>query len=259
MKKIAAIVISAFLMVTAAGCSSASKEDSGRTESTNGGTVQDVFDGSGIPEEGGSGYDLSPEDGNSDQSYKDVYRDCNDAVNTAVSRFLELFDADFYNSDAAMYHQYMNYYGSFCSPFERIFSGDDDKIEKALREGFYAEDIAWSVEGGTAVITFVAENADVIVTVEYDGSSTAEIIYTADGEITQRASFVTTDQYNIIAYSYGTMTIIDAVYANGDAYYIYDPSGASVEVSVYKGSFDDPSKLIGDRAYIAIIGGALVY
>lgn len=153
----------------------------------------------------------------------------------------------------------MNYYGSFCSPFERIFSGDDDKIEKALREGFYAENIAWSVEGGTAVITFVAENADVIVTVEYDGSSTAEIIYTADGEITQRASFVTTDQYNIIAYSYGTMTIIDAVYANGDAYYIYDPSGASVEVSVYKGSFDDPSKLIGDRAYIAIIGGALVY
>lgn len=110
-----------------------------------------------------------------------------------------------------------------------------------------------------AVITFVAEDADVTVTVEYDGSSTAEIVYTADGEITQRASFITTDQYNVIAYSYGTMTAIDAVYANGDAYYIYDSSGASADFSVYKGSFDDPSELIGDRNYIAIIDGALVY
>lgn len=295
MKKIAAIAISVLFMVTAAGCGSASKEDGGRPESADGGAAQDVFDDSGIPEEDGSGYDLSPEDGfgydegqqddfgddesltddfdydawlqeyigetdgNSYESYKEVYGRCDDAVNTAVARFFELFDTDFFNSDAVAYHQCMSYYGSLCSPLERIFSGDDDKIEKALREGFYADNITWSVEGGTAVITFVAENADVIVTVEYDGSSTAQIIYTADGEITQRASFITTDQYHVIAYSYGTMTIIDAVYANGDAYYIYDPSGASVEFSVYKGSFDDPSKLIGDRPYLAIIDGALVY
>ena len=55
------------------------------------------------------------------------------------------------------------------------------------------------------------------------------------------------------------MTIIDVVYANGDAYYIYDPGDTSIDFSVYKGSFDDPSALIGDRQYIAIIDGALVY
>lgn len=177
MKKIAAIAISVLCMVTAAGCGSPSKENGGRSESGNSGAVHDVFDDSGISEDDGSGYDLSPEDGsgydddydydddysddggewtddfdydawtqgsigetggNRYESYKEVYRNCNDAVNMTVSRFFELFDADFYNSDAAMYHQYMDYYGSFCSPFERVFSGDDDKIEKALREGFYA-------------------------------------------------------------------------------------------------------------------------
>lgn len=193
------------------------------------------------------------------RSYKEVYRDFNGEINTAVLRFFDMFDTDFYNSDAAMYHQYMSYYGSFCSVFENIFSGDDEKIEKDLREGLYADDAEWSVDGGFAKISFVDQQTEVVVTVEYDGSSTAEIIYTAGGEVTQRASFVTNDEYDIVAYSYDKMTIIDAVYADGDVYYIYDPSGSSVDFSVFGGSFDDPSALIGGRSYIAILDGALVY
>lgn len=277
MKKRIVFALTVFFALTAAaGCGSASKENGGASES--GGTEDSlaVFveeDGSKEDSQDGYGYGAGLEEdfgydedvsGESDsdggyQSYKDVYRDCNDAVNTAISRFFELFDTDFYDSDAVTYHQYMTYYGSFCSPFEDIFSGNDKKIEKGIKEGFYAEDIAWSVDGGFAVITFTAEDENVTVTVEYDGSQTAQIIYTAGGEITQRASFITNDRYDIIAYSYSTMTVIDAVYANGDAYYIYDPSGSSVDFSVYNGSFDDPSELIGDRSYIAIIDGALVY
>lgn len=292
MKKRIVFALTVFLAVTAAGCGSASKENGGASES--GGDSRSVLAeedsqddfgyGAGLEDdfgydEDGSGeadgddgsleddfdYDAWLQEYSGDtadsgyQSYKEVYRDCNDAVNMAISRFFELFDTDFYNSDAVTYHQYMTYYGSFCSPFEDIFSGKDKKIEKGIKEGFYAEDIAWSVDGGSAVITFTAEDENVTVTVEYDGSQTAQIIYTVGGEVTQRASFITNDRYDIIAYSYSTMTIIDAVYANGDAYYIYDPSGSSVDFSVYNGSFDDPSELIGDRSYIAIIDGALVY
>lgn len=324
MKKIAAIVISAFLMVTAVGCSSASKEDGGRTESTNGGAAQDVFDDSGNAEDvfggdeiygDGSGYDVSPEDGsgydgddngyddeddnfddgyddggdgyeeewtddfdydvwlqeytdqysgntngNRYQSYKEVGRDCNGAVNTSISRFYDLFDTEFYDSDASRYLSYTMMGVMHFAGVEDIFSGDARDIERSVREEFYGEDIAWSVDGGTAVITFVAEGQDVTVTVRYDGSSTSEIIYTADGEITQIASFISNENYDIAAYSYGAGTSINAVYANGDAYCIYDYNpGSPVDFSVYQGSFDDPSELIGDRSYIAIIDGVLVY
>lgn len=275
MKKNVVFMILVLLMVTIVGCTSASNDDSSSPGSDS--DWQNIFSDDGslggdsdwenVFSDSGSLLDNTANSAdNIYKSYKEVYRNCSGEINTAVSRFFELFDTDFFDSDAVKYHQNMSYYGSLCSGLENIFSGKDDKIKKNLKEAFYAEDVEWSIDGGTATITFVSSlygsggrDADITVTIEYDGYSTAEIIFTVDGEITEKASFVTNDKYNIIAYTYNLMTIIDAVYANGDAYYIYDPGDTSIEFSVYKGSFDDPSTLIGDRQYIAIIDGALVY
>lgn len=283
MKKMIALLTLLFMMATVAGCGSSSGDDSfspgfgegaendfDGSQSDGDDYDKDSSDDSGYDDYGLEDFDfeeISPDDhsGVSEggyENYKDVYRDCNDKIDTATRRFFELFDTDFYDSDAATYHQYMTYYGSFCSPLEDIFSGKDDKIRKSLKEGFYTDNAEWSVNGGKAVITFPSEeyaDSEVTITVEYDGSSTAEIIYTDGGNETQRASFITNDQYNIIAYRYDTLLIIDAIYANGDAYFIYDPNGESMDFSVYQGAFDDPAALIGDRQCIAIIDGALIY
>lgn len=203
--------------------------------------------------------DLYSSAGDGYQSFRNVWRDCNSDINLAVSRLIDLYDTDFFNSDAAIYQQYTGYGGLLFPGVEDIFSGDNEDIESAIKSQFYAEDIAWEVDGGKAVITFETYDQNVTVTVEYDGSSTANAIYMAGGEITQTSSFIKNENYTIVVGTYASMTVIDAVYANGDVYYIYDPSGMSVDFSVYQGSFDDPADLIGDRPYYAICNGEFVY
>ena len=108
--------------------------------------------------------------------YGEIFSTVSGEINTTISRFFELFDTDFFDSDAVKYHHNMSYYGSLCSGLENIFSGKDDKIKKNLKEAFYAEDVTWSIDGGSATITFVSSlyrdggrDADVTVTIKYDG------------------------------------------------------------------------------------------
>lgn len=262
MRKFAAVMVSVFLLTAAVGCSGTS--DDGGVSRDSGGDAQSALDDV-VNRQDVSDYEEFLQDASSGvdsiyQSYKEVYRNCSSKINDSVLRFNDLFDAEFFNSDAAAYQLYMTYYASFCSVFEDIFSGDEEEIEQDLKSGFSVDDVEWSVDGGSATITFESmDSEDVTVTVEYDGSSTAEIIYTADGQVKQRASFITNESYSIIAYRYDTLTVINAAYANGEDYYIYAPGGSAMDFSVYQGSFDDPSTLIGDRSYVAIVDGALVY
>lgn len=251
MKKIAAILLSLVLALAVAGCSDSS--NTGNGGSGNGSTVN-----GGTTNDNGNNANQTTAD-SIYKTFKDVYRSCSDDINTGISQLSSYYDDAYYQTPAAQYQSYMNYGKSIFAGCEDIFSGDDSDIKSGAEDSLHLSDVEYSINGGTAVIKGKnTDNQDTEITVEYDGSSSAQIIGKANGEQYFSASFTKNGNYSVVSYSDSFITAINATCTNGDVYYIYDTNGLSGAVSVYNNEISSFADLASGKAYIAIEGGNFV-
>lgn len=246
MKKIAAILLSLVLALSVAGCSDSSNTGNGGSGNGNGGIVNG---GNNIKQTADSMY----------KSFKDVYRSCNDDVNNGISQLSSYYDDAYYQTPAAQYQSYMNYGQSVFAGCEDIFSGNDSDIKTGAEDSLHLSDVEYSVNGGTAVIKGKnTDNQETEVTVEYNGSSSAQITGKANGEQYFSASFTKNGNYSIVSYSDSFITTINATCTNGDVYYIYDTNGLGGVFSVYNNEISSFKDITSGKAYVAIEGGSFV-
>lgn len=268
MKKLMAILLAALLAASIAGCSG-SNNNGDNAAATPEQTENKVTDGD---KDDNKDEDKNEEDdksavagernfGTNSSNFRDFITNCRVQVSDAASELLEYYDADFYASEAASYYISRS---SFALDLacERVFSGEVDELISDMDSYIYVTVTEYNVDdaAGTAIIKGTNYGEDVVVTVEYDGSSTAQcIVRNADGDIIWYVSYMECDDYVAYSYAVEAITTIDIKFSNGDNLFVFDRTNPLGEpYTVYNNDTITTSYLTENNLYCGLVDGVFV-
>ncbi len=264
MKKLMAFLLAALLAASVAGCSG-SNNNGDNAAATPEQTEDKVTDGdkdNNKDDDDKTAVAGERNFGTNSSNFRDFITNCRVLISDASSELVDnYYDADFYATEAASYFSSKS---SFALDLacERVFSGEVDKLISDMENYIYVTVTEYNVDdaAGTAIIKGTNYGEDVVVTVEYDGSSTAQcIVRNADGDIIWYVSYMKCDDYVAYSYAVEAITTIEIKFSNGDNLFVFDRTNPLGEpYTVYNNDTITTSYLTENNLYCGLVDGVFV-
>ncbi len=194
--------------------------------------------------------------------FRDFISGCRLVISDAMSELTQYYDADFYATDAALYLNSMSSYALDLG-CERIFSGDVEDVIDDIESYLSITAAEYNVDGanGNAVVKGTDVNGEEsVITVEYDGNSTAQCsVRDGAGNLTWYVSYTKCDNYVAYSYAVEAITTISIKFNNGDTLYVFDKKNPLENYyTVFENNTITTADLTEKNLYFGTVDGVFV-
>lgn len=265
MKKLIILLLAGLMLTSVVGCSGSNiNEDDDeimfQTEDEVTYKGKDNDDNSDNDDENAIAGDRNFDSKSSD--FRDFISGCRIVISDAMSDLTQYYDTDFYATDAALYLNSMSSYALDLA-CERIFSGDVEDAIDDIKSYLYITASEYNVDGanGSAVVKGTdIDGEEAIITVEYDGSSTAQcVVRDGAGNLTWYVSYTKCDNYVAYSYAVEAITTISIKFNNGDTLYVFDRKNPLENYyTVFENNTITTADLTEKNLYLGTVDGVFV-